>query len=344
MLIWCLAPYLATAAADANCFLYLFVKPHDITTVYAYPECVLYTDHGCLKFAPSTPVVSAYTPPFIYYYQCSTSVITNYVPVFILVYMCLGLFMPAWHFFNLYLAVKRAENEIDGNLTANEWETALKRAKLKTYAAFIGSKKGTGLFKAPNTTCNLIGHLAVLLTFGVVYPPLGVIIALYMVTTTLTWQSLLESLFSVCDFSAAGAEPGAVEADRVSGQPEELPVLNESSIVCYNLELQCFGLYNVLHDSKELLFACAGLFYASLLLDMIGDQTVHEEVLHLWVPLSMMLVAVFISKNKEKLANQLGLNTVYAHCVALFSRRQSEKHDPIVRSSTLEMSDITGRE
>jgi hypothetical protein len=184
----------------------------------------------------------------------------------------------------------------------------------------------------------------VLLTFGVVYPPLGVIIALYMVTTTLTWQSLLESLFSVCDFSAAGAKSGAMEADSDSGQSQELPVLNESSIVCYNLELQCFGLYNVLHDSKELLFACAGLFYAASLLDMIGDQTVHEELVHLWVPMFMILVAVFISKNKEKLVNQLGLNTVYAHCVALVFRRQSEKHNPIIRSSTLEMSDITGRE
>ena len=288
-----------------------------------------YTDHGCEKFSPSPPVVSVYTPPFIYMYQCSTSVIANYIPVFIFVYMYLGLLLPVWHYFNLYWALNRArlaaftndDADVDVELTEEELEARENQIKLKTYAGLIGSSKGYGLFKAPNTTCNLIGHLAVLLTFGVVYPPLGLIIALYVINTTYTWQSLLESLFSVCDFIVSdksnngnGHGNGTEIGDPLDPQATEKPELTTASIVCFNLELQCFGLYAVLHDSKELLIVGAGLFYSTVLLDMIGDNTVYMELLHLWVPACMVLMSMLISKNKVKLLRMLGLDVLLAYC------------------------------
>lgn len=179
------APCLATAAADSHCFYSIFVPPEDVISYYNYPACSSFATFGdpsasnCADYVyiGSTPTV--YTPPYMYYYECSTSLLVNYVPVFVYYYLFLGIVLPLVYYFTVLRAIRKSTNKFDTIVTF-----------------FERNRAGVLLFIPGNFACSVVGHLSVLLTFGVLYPPLAVLITLYIFSLTRVWHSVLDSLLA----------------------------------------------------------------------------------------------------------------------------------------------------
>lgn len=308
-----IAPYLATAAADSNCFLQVFVPPAEVDTVYVYPHCYFLGsfDSGHCDQLVYTEVQNSYIPPFIYYYQCSTSVLTNYVPVFVFLYTFLGIVIPFLHYVGFY--------------NPAYFGSSHSFAQTELFIKILDRKK-YGVYRSRNATCSLVGHLAVFLTFGVVYPPLACMVALYVFTTTVSWQNLMYNMLHIIPKRldaqiAAGGGAGAT----VSQLREQKERVHDSLAT---LEYLCIDLWKVLHHSRYVVLSTTALFYATFLFDMVGDVASDADPLvnMIWVPILMIVLSVYIGTNKVKLFRSLQKHwwTMVSKCRLWFSMEETQ--------------------
>ena len=88
------APCIATAVSDSNCFYELFDRqPAQAGT--SYGQCSLtelvYVDGSykpeCVSKTGLTSLAQPFYPPFVYHYQCSSALIINYVPVLLFMFV-----------------------------------------------------------------------------------------------------------------------------------------------------------------------------------------------------------------------------------------------------------------
>lgn len=289
------APILVTASGDPNCFLNVFVPPETISSSLSYPSCSVYGSYGCVQYDEEA-IAHSYTPPYVYYYQCSTSILTAYIPVYIVMYFVLGLVLPL--FYHFVALASNSKSDQTSRSTCEEADLSNSRTRsdpnfdeLQVYADLLGSKK-YGLFRAPNTCCNFISHLAVLFTFGVVYPPLGLIIVMYFYNSTWTWQSLLGKLL---EMPRTLCIPRSVD-DTSNANDQEDVQLSTVGLVLVNLEIQCVGIWKVLNRSRYILTTSAGMFYALFLVDIVGDNArVFTSVV--WVPIAMLCYSYIVGRS-----------------------------------------------
>ena len=165
-----LAPCLAEGAVDSNCFREMLVQPAKIKASYSYTVCALYffdaTQVGssdCTEsYVHSSTVV--YDPPFLYRYQCSATLVTNYSSVFVYLYLSALLRQPwqmAWKNFKKHF--KRSSLYNSTTLALSPLFPELQDDL--TFAYYVAE---------------LLSSLAVLTTFGAVFPPLGVVLCISM--------------------------------------------------------------------------------------------------------------------------------------------------------------------
>ena len=79
------------------CFKYLFQAPPDETSSYTVNKCVLYgndllASESCYLYEPYV-YTTAYSPAFLYNYQCSATVITTFTPILIMTHTLIALRM-----------------------------------------------------------------------------------------------------------------------------------------------------------------------------------------------------------------------------------------------------------
>lgn len=323
------APCLASAAADSQCFYSLFIPPDYVHSYYEYPACSSFTEYGrfdnpsnndCdeIVYIPSSPTI--YTPPYMYYFQCSSSLLVNYVPVFLYYYLFLGILLPFGYYFTVLRAIRKS---------SNKFATIMK--------FFQRNRAGLLLFIPGNFACSLVGHLSVLLTFGVLYPPLAVLITLYIFSLTRVWHSVVDSLLVVTadeaiDTTAAGVAEdrggdagvtadgtstplratsnalqrrptvtfGDIELDLSPGTPSEAGSGSEcesespqASFLLF-LERECVNIWVVLYDSRHILLGVSALFLSCFLADMVGDHANRRFKTVMWVPLAMLLLGLTV--------------------------------------------------
>jgi Leucine-rich repeat (LRR) protein len=88
-------PCLAIIFILPDCFYNALFAPGNVDTTYSYDSCVQYylndtRTHDC----NSQLQTIAYSPPYIYSYQCSSKIIINYVPVYVLMFLIVGIVLP----------------------------------------------------------------------------------------------------------------------------------------------------------------------------------------------------------------------------------------------------------
>jgi hypothetical protein len=93
------APCLGGMIANADCFLYTFVQPSEVSTSYRYTfvQCQnelnsRYRTILCTPMKRTREIV--YDPPFSYSYQCSSAILREYAYVFVYKYLFLGIIYP----------------------------------------------------------------------------------------------------------------------------------------------------------------------------------------------------------------------------------------------------------
>jgi Leucine-rich repeat (LRR) protein len=91
------APCLAIAVTDADCFNGMFVTQNPVDEPFDFSFCALYDpkDGNRCVISSSWETSIKYTPPFLYNFNCYSNVITQYSPVFLFSYCILSLCLPA---------------------------------------------------------------------------------------------------------------------------------------------------------------------------------------------------------------------------------------------------------
>lgn len=166
-------PCLVVGAVDPSCFYNVIVPAESETSHYVYAECKLYTIVGCVTVVPEIASAS-FDPPFAYSYQCSSSFITYYAPTF--VYMCLvaTVVAPLTQLVAQKIHKKLPKDSVlfrvldfclPPVLKPVDTQNVVQRNIFKPY------------FDANLVLVTLLVNFGIMLTFGAVFPPLGIALA-----------------------------------------------------------------------------------------------------------------------------------------------------------------------
>jgi hypothetical protein len=245
-------PCLIVAVVSPSCFYNVFVAPPQVNTQYNFRSCGLVYDGKCVGF-DSTPVYISYDPPFAYSYQCSSSIITYYGPAFVILcivrtfatpalQLCLfGLYVDAtagtWWQKTLLGVVPRIMRPIAAKLTLSDEKEA---PKIHIYQPYLDANQ---------LILSMITYCGILMTFGVVFPPVAVAIVVTM-GSVLYYTKLKTGRFICC----------ALDIDRL----DLLRVLEEES--------KQAGFFSVVERALWMVITTSCLFYTLFLFDTLGDS------------------------------------------------------------------------
>lgn len=177
-------PILATTVIDTSCFYNAFVPASSININIVYTGCANYdcngTDCVCERVSPCT-IITNYVPPFIYSYQCSSSLISTYVPVFAILLLLETFFIP------LRSALILRYSEHVSRVCANtKWGWLFSNVICNdSFRPLTEAQLAAGdLVKIVNCDSIImvfVNLVTILLTWGVVFPPLAVMSCLALV-------------------------------------------------------------------------------------------------------------------------------------------------------------------
>jgi Leucine-rich repeat (LRR) protein/membrane protein implicated in regulation of membrane protease activity len=262
-------PCLVVAAISPSCFYNVFIPAPAVESQYDVVRCVaVVLETGCNVYATTTETVS-YDPPYSYSYQCSSSFVRNYAPAFI--YMCftatfivpLGQELLArWHrSFPLNSRKSRLLNRLlqypvlprcDGPR-----ESTIEQFRWRMY------------FNANQIVLNQLTFVGILLTFGVVFPPLAVALACTVCFVILYSRIKVGQFLTKC-----------VELNQLA----YVDKINSECTRVVSLQM--------IRNSVWMLVAFACCFYTLFLFDTLGDAVGFGGAY--WVLIVMPLLPVFL--------------------------------------------------
>lgn len=246
-------PCAVVAALSPDCFSDAIASGSSVTTYFTYydqKDCIaVYGSGACAQYSGVTIAGSTFNPPFTYSYQCSASLITFYAPTF--VYM--GLFAT---FANPVLSViKRA---VYVRLPQkSKWkpmaDVLVPRILRPSGASSVPFDKPYSpqrpYWDANHLMVMLMSYLSVLLTFGLVFPPLALVMLVTICATVLLSR----------------IEVGRFLSDAIAENIHKYS---------YIVDGECDGVGSVsklIQTARMLGFVMCG-FYALFLFDALGDS------------------------------------------------------------------------
>ena len=154
-------PSLAEAAVDSNCVYNILVTPPPVRVAYEFVSCNIYSlgTHLCMSSSVLSNSVS-YVPPFTYRYQCSSTILSNYSSVFVYMFLLIAINGPCMS----------ALSRVRSTFQDTKWLYNLISLALEDYY------QDPPTFDASFYIAEMLSHIAILLTFGAAFPPLGFII------------------------------------------------------------------------------------------------------------------------------------------------------------------------
>lgn len=190
-----IAPCVATAIYDINCFYNLFIQqPDKVVTHYTIPTCTNLdldsSEYNCLEISEIN-YSSSFQPHFSYSYLCTSALLSNYCFVFVFMVLIDGSVKP------LIRSVMKGII----NLVASK--------KMKEDIA----KKSKGCqilltFQQEAVLSTIVNYSAILFTFGITFAPLGILICLYMMASiTDYYTELLEYVNNLSNLSFFASMP-----------------------------------------------------------------------------------------------------------------------------------------
>jgi Leucine-rich repeat (LRR) protein len=247
-------PCLVVAVVSPSCFTSVFSPPPEVTSSFVYEITVRpginLVDQSFYKV---TQYIS-YSPPFTYSYQCSSSLITYYAPAFVYLAITASMVIPVVKALGLYWYIRATPGTWWYRLLNYAVPVILKPVSDMRGVAGAAAVEAPALdartyFDMNTFVVSLITYLGILLTFGVVFPPLAVAMCVTMLSVA--WQGKL----AVGRFLYNARATGAITLIDM-------------------FEKQCKGAASLLKLRRSLFtiicFACS--FYALFLFDALGND------------------------------------------------------------------------
>jgi Leucine-rich repeat (LRR) protein len=189
------------------CFVVMFISPacfndaltrtDRVTSSFKYGRSCLDfyfsvdKDTGKVSVLCSDQVIAlgttTYTPPFTYSYQCSSSFVTYYAPTFVIMSIISGFVVPACRLVLLCLHSKLSPASRLYTIVTATTPRILRELPLQRDLAHARSDPlYRPVFDAKKLVMSLLTYLALLLTFGALFPLLAVCCAVAMASVVLT--------------------------------------------------------------------------------------------------------------------------------------------------------------
>lgn len=241
-------PYLVVMFITTSCFRNAYKPGHEITSKFTYEDCAVYEDHECQS--ATTTAFSELSPPFVYSSQCSGTILAYYAPSF--VYMCIiqGMLQPFVRWivqrYLPYVEEYVPRKKYPLPYTMFYWCIPLILKPVPAVLEAPPAQKGP-YFDARGFIATLLNYLAVLLTFGVVFPPLAVSLTMTIISTVFFARLEIKRFFK-----DAARKGSALYIDRI--------------------DKECVGIgsFVLLKRAITLLATLSYWFYALFLFDIVG--------------------------------------------------------------------------
>jgi hypothetical protein len=243
-------PCAVVAVVSHSCFYSVFTAAPTVTSPYAYQLCIEVVDGYC-KYDSVNFGYSTYQPPFSYSFLCSSSFITYYSPVFAALCIIKTFVVPLGQLGVLSVYSRTAPGSMVHTVADVVLFPILKPVTPE-------STHNKDYYRVNRLLVEVTNIFGLLLTFGAVFPPLG--IALFITIVVVTYFSRLTLGRFICY---------ALESD----QAEFVELIEQ--------EAQKAGAVEVLWQSAWLLITFSCCFYTLFLFDTLGDAVGSQRAL--WV-------------------------------------------------------------
>lgn len=256
-------PCLVVAAIDPNCFKSILLPPEAQTVDYMLPVCyAARIEEQCTSFVYQ-PAELTFTPPFVYSYQCSASFITSYAPAFMYMSISTVFIVPALDY--AWMRLRARKQPADGVVYSMLFYFMPRILRPLEDGPTSSDFRRRPYVRALGTTVNILAQMGILLTFGVIFPPVALAMAVSIASMVYTSRAKAQRFLLT-----------VVEANRL----EYLDVINAECVGVGTAEQMVY--------SVEILvcFCCA--FYALFLFDALGDTEGFSA--SIWVVIVVPLV------------------------------------------------------
>ena len=271
-------PCFVVAVINPDCFYYIFVPAPAVVTAYTYTDCTefLVAYNTCDEYSLESGS-SSYSPYFQYSYQCSSSFITYYAPAFVFLCITGGFLAPILTTLCQYL-YHRSE---PGTHTHAVLERLLPRLLRPLPLTSLDRDLLKPLCTASSDIIALLTYLAIILTFGVVFPPLAVALLVTMLI------SIVSSNMRLQRFVSLAVQQGSLHSVHI-------------------IEAECHGLGNeeTLRSSFWLLLTCSCWFYTLFLFDTLGDAVGFEKAYWVLIVMPLMPMCMYVAYRIISMGNR----------------------------------------
>ena len=259
-------PCLVVGVVSPDCYNNVLINYAPVSSRFRFAECEVFNSVlGCRVSLPQIDETS-YNPPFTYSYQCSSSMITFYAPSFVYLSFIVTFISPLLEL----ICEKWHARRVRGTFVAGQldyWVPLIlqtlelrdepTRAKYDIFNPYLDSNL---------LLVTIITYLGVLLTFGVVFPPLAVCMLISILAVTFNTKLV------VGRFLTNAIDTGLVKYVNI-------------------IEGECEGAGSIpkLRQCMRLLLMFCFCFYTPFLFDTLGDSVGLED--SYWVIFFLPLLA-----------------------------------------------------
>lgn len=243
-----IAPLLANAVVEPQCFQNVFIASQAVTGTIPYVECnIVKSVAGPCELNSVLVFTTTYTPPFIYSYQCSSSFVANYASVYVFMFL-FAAFVPPMMLLQLDYLYNIMVNKYPTSIALKVANSVIYRLMKPVDPSIL--EKNKQLFRKDRFILRIVGRLAVFWTFGVVFPPLAVVILLTVYVDTYFNEILIGRYLTKVKESDLGSWMRLLGAD-VRGSDKMLAISMLNFVLPFT-----------------------GIFYGFFLIDIYGDNGV----------------------------------------------------------------------
>ena len=258
-------PCLVVMAVDPNCFSEILLPPSSESVDFLLPVCAEQLQQGssCTNIFYSRSSLR-FNPPFTYSYQCSSSFITSYAPTFVFMSIATVFFSPMLRYglrkFHVGLAVESRAHAVSSAIIPR----ILQSPSLVAQVPHVGGKRERPLFRAVGILVGLLMQLGVLLTFGTIFPPVALAMALSIGATVFTARRELQFFIQAALDLQLPHCLDAINTECAGVGTREQMQLAVKILVCYCCAFYTLFLFDTLGDAQGFVAAAWVLFAVPL--------------------------------------------------------------------------------
>ena len=325
-------PCIAVTCINPDCFYYMLVTPPEVSTTLSIEYCQsynvafgnLYCYHKGIKQMTTT-----YIPPFVYNYQCSSALLVNFAAVLILRYLLGSLLMP------LLKVVTEEWTRRNRQTNSINNRDSVKQILVKYFNQEERIKITRSIASYPVYSIFLVTDIAILLTFGVIFPPLAVVGAVCICchVSCLRWN-LCKTVLQVQGHILQ------IATDDSSSDTSINTSAWSSLLETWwgNVNLACHASIRIVQEGYWTMLWIVPIFWSGYLFDMLGDAMGYVRGVSMIVVMFIVSIALYkrnMWKSKKTELKEDGVEKDRKESVLYDQQRRNSRWSSIIGVSSV---------